>query len=56
MKEENKQRKDATYIVHHGTCLLRSMVKSEVENIMEAEIGGLVMVVRVFVLMMNFFG
>ena len=36
--------------------MFSSMGKSEVENIMEAEIGGLVMVIGVFVAMRNLLG
>ena len=36
--------------------MFSSMVKSEAENVMEAEIGGLVMVIGAFVAMRNLLG
>jgi hypothetical protein len=41
---------------HHGTCLLRSMVKSGAENDMEAMLWGLATAVWVYVVMRNFLG
>ena len=36
--------------------MFSSMVKAEAENVMEAEIGGLVMVIGAFVAMRNLLG
>jgi hypothetical protein len=41
---------------HHGTYLFRPMVKSKVENVMEANTSGLVMVDFFFATVRNLLG